>query len=67
MQTVSIFMTKYDDILSNVVYWISGCGYTHVAVAFDNESQNFYTFNYKGFRREHPFHRKRRFGLSICY
>ena len=67
MQPVSIFMTKYDDILSNVVYWISGCGYTHVAVAFDNESQNFYTFNYKGFRREHPFQRKRRYGKSICY
>lgn len=26
MQTVSIFMTKYDDILSNFVYLISGLG-----------------------------------------
>lgn len=67
MQTVSIFMTKYDDVLSNFIYLISGCGYTHVAVAFDKESQNFYTFNYKGFRREHPFKRKRRYGKSICY
>ena len=67
MHTVSIFMTKYDDLLSNFVYLISGRGYTHVAVAFDDESQNFYTFNYKGFRREHPFKRKRRYGKSICY
>lgn len=67
MQTVSIFMTKYDDVLSNFVYWISGRGYTHVALSFDQEAQNFYTFNYKGFRREHPFKRKRRYGKSICY
>lgn len=65
--TVSVFMTRYHDILSHFVYWISGCGYTHAAIAFDNESQNFYTFNYKGFRREHPFKRKRRYGKSICY
>ena len=67
MQTVSVFMTKYDDILSNFVYLISGFGYTHVAVCFDEETQDYYTFNYKGFRREHPFRRKRRYGKSICY
>lgn len=66
-QTVSIFMTRYHDILSNFLYYISGCGYTHVAIGFDDESQNFYCFNYKGFRREHPFRRKRRYGKSICY
>ena len=67
MQTVSIFMTKYDDILSNFVYLISGRGYTHVAVCFDEETQDYYTFNYKGFRREHPFARRRNYGKSICY
>lgn len=64
---MSIFMTRYHDILSSFVYYISGCGYTHVAVSFDSDSQEYYTFNYKGFRREHPFRRKRRYGKSICY
>lgn len=67
MQTVSVFMTRYNDILSNFVYWISGCGYTHVAINVDETSEDYYTFNYKGFRREHPFGRKRRYGSSICY
>ena len=67
MQTVSIFMTKYDDILSNFVYLISGLGYTHVAICFDEETQDYYTFNYKGFRREHPFGNKRRYGKSIRF
>ena len=66
-RTVSIFMTRYHDILSNFLYHIIGRGYTHVAIAFDDDSQNFYCFNYKGFRREHPFRRKRRYGKSICY
>ncbi len=67
MQTVSVFMTKYDDILSNFVYLISGFGYTHVAVCFDEETQDYYTFNYKGFRREHPFGNKRRYGKSVRF
>lgn len=67
MQTVSVFMTKYDDILSNFVYWISGFGYTHAALCFDETAQDYYTFNYKGFRREHPFGNKRRYGKSICF
>ena len=67
METISIFMTKYDDILSKFIYYISGCGYTHAAVCFDSELQEYYTFNYKGFRREHPFGGRRRYGKSICY
>ncbi len=67
METVTIFMTKYEDILSRFLYYISGRGYTHVAICFDSELQEYYTFNYKGFRREHPFSRRREYGKSICY
>ena len=50
---VSILFSTYNDWASRVVALTSGFGYTHVSISID-DSDYFYAFNTKGFRKEYP-------------
>lgn len=51
---VTVLLTRYYSTFSNFVYWISGRGYTHASIALNDENDCYYSFNFKGFRREYP-------------
>ncbi len=53
-KTITVVFTRYEDTLSKLVYLISGRGYTHTAISMVDDDRYFYSFNYKGFRREYP-------------
>lgn len=67
MKKVSILLTKYSDLLSCLVYYVTGRGYTHVSLGLEEEDR-FYSFNFKGFCVETmEKHRRRGVDRSICY
>ena len=63
--TVSVLFVNYEDFWSKVVYYVLGCGYSHAAISVDEEDEIYYSFNFKGFRREKP--RKHVVSKSVCY
>lgn len=64
---ISILFTRYTDIVSRLLYFVSGRGYTHVSLSLDNDDTYFYGFNTKGFRKEYPRKHKNRTKENICY
>lgn len=64
---VSILFSRYHSTFSNLIYWISGRGFTHASIALDEENEFYYSFNMKGFRRECPKHHKNKDSKDICY
>lgn len=66
-KTITVLLTRYFSTFSNFIYWVSGRGYTHASIALDDGDEYFYSFNFKGFRREYPGRRVRKCGKSICY
>lgn len=66
-KTISVLLTRYFSTFSNFIYWNSGRGYTHASIALNDGEEFFYSFNFKGFRREYPGRRVRKCGKSICY
>ena len=68
MKKISILLTRYNDRMSQCVYWISGRNYTHASIALEDEPEHFYSFNYRGFTRETlEKHRDRGVRYSRCY
>lgn len=68
MKKVSILLTKYSDLLSSLVYYVTGRGYTHVSLGLEENEDRFYSFNFKGFCVETmEKHRRRGVDSSICY
>ena len=65
--TVSVLFVNYEDFWSKVVYYVLGRGYSHAAISVDNEGETFYSFNFKGFRRERPRKHVDIVSKSICY
>lgn len=49
MKTVTVLLTKYSDWISDLVYHIGGHGYTHASLALEEDSDTYYSFNYRGF------------------
>ena len=49
--TISVLMTRYSDLLSRLVYYLTGRGYTHVSISLGCGAP-YYSFNFKGFYRE---------------
>ncbi len=49
MKTITVLLTKYSDWISNLVYHISGHGYTHASLALGEDENTYYSFNYRGF------------------
>lgn len=62
---ITVLFTRYYSTFSNLIYWISGKGYTHASIALDEQNEFYYSFNFKGFRREYPKKHTRRSGKSI--
>ena len=66
---ISVLFTRGIGLVSNLIYYTTGRQYTHAAIGMGKQTQTFYSFNYKGFREEHPAHRRLRKGKknSLCY
>lgn len=62
---VTILFTRYYNIFSNFIYLISGKGYTHASISLDEQNDYYYSFNFKGFRKEYPRKHLRRSDRSI--
>jgi inositol transport system substrate-binding protein len=65
--TISILLTKSGDFISKLIYYFTGRGYTHASIGIDDEEDTYYSFNIKGFRKEHPKRHKDTIKDSICY
>ena len=65
--TISILLTKSGDFLSKIIYYLTGRGYTHAAIGIGDSEDAYYSFNIKGFRKEHPKRHKDIIQESICY
>ena len=54
IKVVTILFTRYYDLLALFLHFTSGRVYTHVSISLDEDSDFYYSFNGKGFRREYP-------------
>jgi len=66
-RVITVLLTRYHSLFSNFVYYASGREYTHASIALDEKNEYYYSFNYKGFRKEYPRKHVQRSGKSICY
>ena len=68
MKTVNILLTKYSDVLSMLLYYLTGRGYTHVSISLQDDHECYYSFNWKGFALE-TIEKYRRRGVteSMCF
>lgn len=64
-RVITVLFTRYYSAFANFIYFISGKGYTHASIALDEQDEYYYSFNFKGFRREYPKKHKRRSGKSM--
>lgn len=66
---VSVLFTRGCGIISTLIYWLSGRQYTHASIGLGRNTDCFYSFDMRGFRIEHPSHRKLKNGKknSLCY
>lgn len=68
MKKITILLTKYSDWISTVVYHIAGHGYTHASLSLEEDSDIYYSFNYRGFCIETvEKHRHRGVKKSLSY
>lgn len=51
---VFILLTRYNDRMSKVILRMMGGQYVHASLGLDDSYSQFYSFNKKGFRLEHP-------------
>lgn len=56
---VWILLSRYYDRFANILYSITGHGYTHASIGVGEESDSFYSFNFNGFCTEDPRRRLR--------
>lgn len=62
---ITVLFTRYHSIFSNIIYFIGGRGYTHVSIALDEKNEYYYSFSFKGFRKEYPKRHRKRSRKSI--
>ena len=65
--TLSVLFVNYEDFWSKVVYYILGRGYGHASIGVDQNDEVYWSFNFKGFRREKPRKHEDIVSKSICY
>ncbi len=65
--TLSVLFVNYEDFWSKVVYYILGRGYGHASIGVDENEEIYYSFNFKGFRRERPRKHEDIVSKSVCY
>lgn len=59
-RTIVVLFTCYRDLFSSFLYHITHRGYTHASISLKEDSDYYYSFNIKGFRREYPQNYKKR-------
>lgn len=66
---VSVLFTRGHGFVSEMIYWLTGRQYTHASIGIDEKLETFYSFDARGFRIEHPAHRKTNKACkeSLCY
>jgi hypothetical protein len=66
---ISVLFTWNRGWSSELIYWVSGRQYTHASLGLGDQTECFYSFDARGFRVEHPGHRKVPSGQreSLCY
>lgn len=66
---VSALFTRGSGMTSTVIYWLTGRQYTHASIGLGEQTECFYSFDFRGFRTEHPVHRRLKNGRkeSLCY
>lgn len=66
---ISVLFTRGHGSMGTFLYWVTGREYTHSAIGLGAGHETFYSFDYRGFRTEHPAHRKIPHGRrdSLCY
>lgn len=66
---ISVLFTSGSGTVSRLIYWLTGRQYTHASIGLGKQTECFYSFNFRGFRTEHPSHRKikNRKKNSLCY
>lgn len=64
---ISVLFTRYHSTFSNLVYWISGRGYTHASIALDDKNECYYSFNFRGFCKEDANKIRKRSTKSVCF
>lgn len=66
---ISVLFTRGNGKISDLIYYTTGRRYTHSAIGLGMDTDTFYSFDYRGFRIEHPAHRKLCKGKkdSLCY
>ena len=66
---ISVLFTSGSGIVSKLIYWLTGRQYTHASLGLGQQTACFYSFDFRGFRTEHPSHRKLKNGKknSLCY
>ena len=68
MYPISILFTKYEDLFSRGVYYLTGRKYTHVSINIDeNDKNTYYSFNKRGFKIENIEKYKAKIKSSILY
>lgn len=68
MKKISILLTKYSDWISCLLYHLGGHGYTHASLGLEENGDEFFSFNYKGFCIETMAkHRRRGVNKSLLY
>ena len=59
-RTIEVCLSRDHSVFSWFTYFLDGGGLTHASVAFDEDSDHYYSFNFKGFKREYKTSLKRR-------
>lgn len=70
--TLSVLFVNYEDFWSKVVYYVLGRGYGHASIGVDQNGVDqsdevYWSFNFKGFRREKPKKHEAIVSKSVCY
>ena len=55
-----ICLSRDRSLFSWFTYYTDGGGFTHASIAFDEDSDHYYSFNFKGFKREYRTSLKKR-------
>jgi len=55
---ISVLFTRGTGFTSSLLYWVTGRQYTHASIGLGTQTDCFYSFNFRGFRTEHPSHRR---------
>lgn len=60
MKNIVVCLSRDRSFFSYMTYYLDGGGYTHASIALDEDSEYYYSFNFKGFKKEYRTSLKKR-------